>query len=135
MKRLLEASIEPDVKKFIENQGYDVFPQVQVLGRRIDLLGIRERRMLAVELKVRDWRHAIYQAYLASLCANRVYVAVPNSTLHLVARDVFVQNGIGLLSVNGGVDVVVEASELNNVHPILQHRIAKSLDGRSEESP
>lgn len=134
MKGLLEASIEPDVKKFIEGQGYAVFPQVQVLGRRIDLLGIREERMLAVELKVRNWKHAIYQAYLASLCANRVYVALPDSTLHLVSRDVFVENGIGLLSVNGGVDVVVEASELNNVHPILQRRIAKSLYCKSEES-
>ena len=132
LKRILEDSIEGDVKKFVEEQGYDVYPQVQVLGRRIDLLGIREGRMLAVELKVRDWKYAIYQAYLASLCANRVYVALPNATIHLVKRDAFVENGVGLLSVNGGVEVVVEARELNNVHPILQRKIAESLRDSSE---
>jgi hypothetical protein len=134
MKRLLEESIEGDVKKFVEGQGYDVYPQVQVLGRRIDLLGIREGRMLAVELKVRDWKHAICQAYLASLCANTVYVALPNATIHAVKRNVFVENGVGLLSVNGGVEVVVEARELNNVHPILQSRIAESLRSHSKRA-
>lgn len=134
MKRLLEGSIEEDVKKFVGEQGYDVYPQVQVLGRRIDVLGIRQASMLAVELKVRDWKYAIYQAYLASLCANRVYVALPNETIHLAKRDLFIENGVGLLSVNGGVEVVVEARELNNVHPILQRRIAESLRSRSEES-
>ena len=127
MKRLLEEDIEEDVSKFIEEKGYDVYSQVQVLGRRIDLLGIQRRRMVAVELKIRNWRHAICQAYLGSLCADLVYVAVPDSTIRTVEKKIFVDNGVGLLSVNGGVEVVVEAEELNNVHPILQRSVAESL--------
>jgi len=134
MKRPLEEDIEEDVSKFIEERGYDVYPQVQVLGRRIDLLGIRKRRMLAVELKIRDWKHAVYQAYLGSLCANLVYVAVPDSTIPIVERRVFVENGVGLLSVDRGVEVIVEAQELNNVHPILQHSIAESLTNDLEKA-
>jgi predicted RecB family endonuclease len=132
VKRLLEESIEGDVKRFVEAKGYDVYRQVQVLGRRIDILGVREGSMLAVELKVRDWKYAIYQAYLASLCASKVYVALPNATIHLANPNVFVENGIGLLSVNGNVEVVVEARELNNVHKTLQNRIAESLKSNSE---
>jgi hypothetical protein len=134
MSRLLEESIQPYVMKFIEEQGYDAYSEVQVLNRRIDVLGIRRKRILAVELKIRDWKAAIYQAYLASLCANRVYVALPSATVHLAERNVFARNGVGLLSVNDGVEIIINAKELHNVHPILQFRVAKSLTTRPKRT-
>ena len=127
MKQLLEKDIEKDVTTFIENQGYVVYPQIRLLNRRIDLLGIRaDNQMLAVELKIRNWKQAIHQAYLGSLCASKAFVALPSTTLHLVDLNIFIRTGIGLLSVNGNVDVIVRARTLGNIHPTLQRKVFES---------
>jgi hypothetical protein len=42
---------------------------VPILGRRADLIGTRDDALVAVELKLRDWREALRQAIAYQLAA------------------------------------------------------------------
>ena len=46
---------------------------------RIDLYGFscEENSTVAIELKLSDWRRAVEQAMLYQLCADLVYIAMP----------------------------------------------------------
>ena len=67
--------------------------------KRIDLVCMRGRRMHAIELKVRDWRGAVRQAY-ANLCtADYSYVGLWHEAAARADRDVLKRSGIGMLEI------------------------------------
>lgn len=54
---------------------------------------------LAVELKVRDWKRAIQQAHIYQLCADYVYIAMPEETIRRIDLEELEEEGIGLICV------------------------------------
>ena len=57
--------------------------------------------MIAVEVKVSDWRRAAYQALRNTILVHRSYVALPSSVAHRVQnQEVFRTHGIGVLSID-----------------------------------
>jgi hypothetical protein len=68
----------------------------------MDLYGFSRKLGLtvAIELKLFKWQRAIKQALLYQLCADLVYVAVPQETVPRVDLGQLEAIGIGLISVS-----------------------------------
>ena len=97
-----ELLVQP-VEDYFTSYGYMMVREVQFFSKYIDLFGFNggSSSTVAVELKVRNWRRAIKQAKIYSLCANRVYIAMP----YLVAKRAAKEMGsdcIGVLAVHTG---------------------------------
>jgi hypothetical protein len=57
--------------------------------------------VVAIEVKVSDWRRAIHQAIRNKTVAHRSYVALPSTIAYRVRREELIQTfGIGVLSVD-----------------------------------
>ncbi len=98
----LEAELVAPVTAWLREGGYRVTAEVPILGRRADLVGAREDALVAVELKMRDWRGALRQAMAYQLAADRTWVAMPLSAASAAyrARWQFEAEGVGLLAVD-----------------------------------
>lgn len=75
------------------------------LGRRnIDLLCVPKNRRdewVAIELKVRNWMQAVWQANVNFQIAEQSYIAIWHEFVHLPARNIdkLLHYGIGLIEV------------------------------------
>ena len=57
--------------------------------------------VIAIEVKVSDWRKATHQAIRNTIVAHRSYVALPSTVAHRVRNEELIQSfGIGILSVD-----------------------------------
>jgi len=64
--------------------------------------------LISVELKWRDWKRALRQAYVNQICCDKSYVAMPEK--HLPVNLIpFHSTGVGLIAVNGNARIVVES--------------------------
>ncbi len=107
--------------------GYSVDAEVPILGRRADLIGTRDDALVAVELKLRDWREALRQATAYQLAADHTWVAMPLGAASSAyrARWQFDAEGIGLLAVDdrGNVRAPIAAQPSPRLLPYLRERI------------
>jgi hypothetical protein len=83
---------------------------VSFLGSWIDLYGrLDDETSIAIELKVSDWKRALAQAVRVRNSAHIVYVGLWSPYVHRAvtpeATAAFEAAGVGLLSVNGSVNV------------------------------
>jgi hypothetical protein len=90
--------------------------------------------LVAVELKLEDWREALGQAMHYQLAARRAYIAMPlnGAILPLRQRSRLERQGVGLLAVAplGDVRTLVEAKESTRRLPFLtQHTLEKWFAG------
>lgn len=123
----LESQLVEPVTAWLEGAGYRVELEVPILGRRADLLGAREDALVAVELKMRDWREALRQAIAYQLAADRVWVAMPLAAASSAyrARWRFQAEGVGLLAVDdrGSVRAPIPAGRSPRLLPYLHDGI------------
>ena len=119
-----EYMLEPAVIAFLQDIGfYNVFREVPLGSRRIDLCAVDSReRIAAVELKLRDLKGLLRQASTCRLAADLVYVAIPADQVRRLDVDLVREMGIGILSVGPGrATVVLEVSETHKPRS-LRHR-------------
>lgn len=106
--------LAPLVKTYID-KGYRAFAEVQLSSRWIDVLLLHEKNkeIIAVELKLTDWRRAYKQAKVYPIAADYVYVGMPEKYIHraLDNSNYFEELGIGLLAINGKAVEVVQAQK------------------------
>jgi len=99
----LEAELIHPVKTYFQHQGYRVYEE-QRLGFRIaDIVGIKKNTVIAVELKLRDYKTALAQAKTYQLAADYVFLAFPLMQCPRVLRKcehILHKEGIGLLGVH-----------------------------------
>jgi len=69
-------------------------------GKRVDLLFINDTKKAAVEVKMRDWEKALFQAYLNSYFFDESYVALPQDIVNKLDFTIFEYYGVGLIAVN-----------------------------------
>lgn len=106
--------IAPLVKSYIE-KGYKAYAEVQLSTRWIDVLLLNERtsEVIAVELKLTEWKKAYRQAKVYQIAADYVYVGMPEEYVHraVTNKSYFDDLGIGVLSINGVATEVIEAKK------------------------
>jgi hypothetical protein len=81
--------------------------------RRIDIVGLKGREIIAVELKLRDWRGALGQAWRNRVCSHWSYVALPYVVASHIATEEFKRYGIGVWAVRGSRITVASEPELS----------------------
>ena len=85
--------------------------ELPVGPRRIDLVGLRKREIITVELKLRDWRAALRQAWRNTICSHWSCVALPYDVANHVATQEFMRYGIGVWAVQGSRIIVAKEAE------------------------
>jgi len=99
---IIEEDLRPIVDHYFRGRGFRTYSEVFLLERWIDLLAVRDE-VVAVELKIRDWRQAVKQATMYQLAADYTFVAMPwaNAFTANRHRGAFEDDGVGLLAVRG----------------------------------
>lgn len=85
--------------------------------------------LVAVELKLKDWRRAVAQAGRYRLFAERSFVAMPATVMSAKLETEARRNRVGLLAIDSaaGVEVVLEAPESGPLQPARRRWAAEQL--------
>jgi hypothetical protein len=122
-----ESALLHPVITLFEEPGYSTLLEARLSRKRIDILFIPNThgRWIAVELKVRDWKTALWQAAVNVQIADASYVALWTTSIpHALGRqELFKSYGVGIISVaECGASVVLEAEYLPNSTRIRQQK-------------
>ncbi len=127
----LEAELLEPVSGWLEDTGFEVRTEVPILGRRADLLGLRQDGLAAVEMKMRDWSGALRQAIAYQVAADWAWVAMPLAAASRAYRQrwKFEAEKVGLLVVDDGgrVRVPIPAGPSPRLFPALGEKIRGDL--------
>ncbi|MBI4393985.1 MAG: hypothetical protein HY556_09360 [Euryarchaeota archaeon] len=126
----LEENLRIPVAAHYARLGWKVAHEVEINGRYADLVFGRAATILAVELKLTDWREALAQASHYQTAAHESYVAMPleNTFAPMRQRGKWERAGVGLLGVDmeGGVRVVKPSRASERRLPFLtEHLLEK----------
>ena len=70
----------------------------------ISSLPVQKNNLVAIEVKIKDWKTALHQAYSNLYVADYSHVALWHHTIPNVDFSIFQQVGIGILEVNGSCE-------------------------------
>ncbi len=112
--RVSEAELAEPTKQLFSRNGFVSFDELRIpVGqKRVDLMMVHKNypKMVAVELKVSDWKTAVRQALLDTHCAHFSYVALWHKAVPNVDRAWLEKSGVGLISVtNEQAEIKVKA--------------------------
>ena len=99
----LELELVKPVSDYFKKQGYIVRYEVRIGFCRADAVAFKKDIVVAIELKLCDWKKAIVQAKNYQLGCDFVYVAVPLWKSYNILRkaEFFLKKeGIGFLVIN-----------------------------------
>ncbi len=128
------------VTEWLSNKGYNVWCEIPFHERVIDIVGMRENDLIAVELKKSFARKVFYQASTCQIFARQVYCcAFTNPSKVSIKRAKL--RGLGLLRVGNGICHRILEHDYDNVWEPEAERMRerlKMLEGythkRREES-
>lgn len=129
-----EEELRKPVREYFENKKFSVFDEVKLFARNIDVVAKKRDEVIAVELKLRDWKKAIDQARLNLRVSNYSFVALPEPVWDRIDRRIYsmsFEHGIGLLSVDGVTRQIMRPERSKRIQPYLRRRFLCSLQ-RSE---
>lgn len=135
-----EEALRDPVRHWLVAQGFTVRDEVRFNGRVADLVGVRGDDVVAVELKLRDWKGAHVQAKAYQVGAPRTFVALPLARalkVHPAKTSRFEDSGVGLLGVDvddASVRVLVEADPSDRTLPFLAEGLRTRRVGRSRST-
>ncbi|SRR6266849_267784 len=116
-----ESDLLAPVARFVKRRGFCLqTAELPFYEYRIDLYGFSRKNdaTVAIELKLSNWKRALEQTMLYQLCADLVYIAMPESSARRVDKSELEANGIGLIAVrdSGSCTCVLVAKHHNEVH-------------------
>lgn len=99
--KISELQLQEAVAAYFVRHGFVVMSEMQFFSKRIDLFAVDRDSLttIAVEIKTRDWKRALFQARTYLVCADHVFVALPSHLAHNIATKDFERDTIGLLAV------------------------------------
>ena len=106
-----ELSLIQTVSEYLDHRSFHIVTELPFLQRHIDIVGYEPTKgaLIAVEAKIKNWQIAVKQAVTCLLFADEVYIAMPTQYIHRVSHVEIARFGIGLLGVNGSVEIVHQA--------------------------
>lgn len=104
-----EADMAAPVMNWLQSRGLTPYGEVRWYSQTIDVVGLTDDTIEAVEMKLSLTKHVLYQAHLNQLASHRSWCAVATRPRKYAER---MPTGVGLLVVTAdGVEVLVEAEE------------------------
>jgi len=129
---LRERDLAPAIVAHFEALGYEVFHEIELGGRRADLVAENASELVGIELKLHEWRNALRQTMAYQLAADRAFVALPLRRAQDAhrARHLFDREGVGLLAVGpkNDVRVVLAAAPSPRLLPALTESVRMRLE-------
>ena len=113
----LEIELIKPVSDYFKKQGYFIKREVKIGYCRADLIAFKQDEVIAIELKLKDWKKAIVQAKNYKLAVDYVYLVVPLFRVYNILRKaehILKKEGIGLLIVketNCEVCKIIDANQ------------------------
>lgn len=114
-----EKEMQKPVKNWVSNKGLKTKTEVKTHGKIPDVVGFAGKEIVVtVELKIKDWKRALYQATINTVYAHESYIAMPAERKKLLQskKHMFEKWGVGVLIVhhNGEVEVLLISSNLKD---------------------
>jgi hypothetical protein len=134
-----EVEMLPSVKRLFGEIEYRLVEQAPLSRKRIDALFLPKKSLpwISVELKVRDWRKALWQAALNAQLADLSFIAIWHRALPsaLLNRDLFALYGVGIISVDHECASIVVDAARSNVSDLKseQQRLTLNTISRQDE--
>lgn len=107
----LERALAAPVARHLQAQGYRTFEEVPFNGRIADIIAVKGDEVVAVELKLADYRTAHRQAVAYQVGCHRSFVGLPlDVALRCLRRHrhEFQKSGAGLLAIQMPEGTVTE---------------------------
>jgi len=129
-----EDSFAVWVEERLSADGWRVFTEVPLMSRRIDIVALDSAgRVLAVELKLTDWRKAVAQAVEHRIACDGVAVCMPRTSVPSAAFEVMDQEGVAFIGVELESGALVLPNRLWHSHPrwrVAEAWLEKALESR-----
>ena len=101
-----ESALYAPVQRVFPRRRYYQVQEAPLGNKRIDLLCVErkagpEAAIIAIELKVKNWRQALWQAYIDLQIASEAYVGLWHESVDSAVshESLFHESGVGLISV------------------------------------
>lgn len=124
-----EEGMYPMIEREYSGDGYIRCREVPLITKKIDLVvfEISSSEIIAIEVKVSNWKRALQQALYYRLCADRTFVALWHEYIHRIKPELFKEKGIGLLEVNGEIIHKIDARRSHSIQKSLRRGIEEHL--------
>ena len=111
LKGVLEEDLYPPMIEYFQNKNYSIELEIPLYRNRVDMVAYNHEHLIAVELKLRNWKRALRQATYYQLGADLSYIAMPlHQAIEPYKRGKLLEReGVGLLA------VVLNKSEVREV--------------------
>jgi len=110
-----ESSLYPKLFDLFSDD-YHVFLQYKIQDcskREIDVLCVEKEKVnpdiQAIEVKISNWKIGYRQAYSRLFYVDRSYLAISREHLNNVDCEILKKHGIGLITVDGSAEVILDA--------------------------
>lgn len=117
-RHVLERDLAPPVVRHLQRQGYRTLEEVHFNGRIADIIALKDDEVVAVELKLRNYREAHRQAVAYQVGCHRSFVGLPLRAALLALRKhkhEFERSGAGLLAIE------TESGDVRELLPARHH--------------
>lgn len=124
-RSIKERTLLNRVERYFRNKNFQTCKEVPLLDNSIDLVAYDNKfsKIIAVEVKVANWKRALQQAMLYQLCAHQVYVALWSNSLNKINLNNFNELGIGLISVDGTARKITNPRRSYIIHKSLMKNV------------
>ena len=95
--RITESQIVAELTKYLKTENYNVRCEVPSCSQSVDLVLTRGRWVTFLEVKVHDWKRAIYQCQAHEQVADYLCIAVATLNVSSNAVSAMEIRGYGLL--------------------------------------
>jgi len=130
---IAESVLVEEIENNFTERCWFVEKEVPLLSKRIDIiaLDIEKDVLIAVEVKVKNWKRAFRQALRYKLCSDETYVALHSKYIHNIDLRKFEKNGIGVISIHegGDIDIILKPQRNDSYHYDLKKKVIQYLKG------
>ncbi len=134
-----EEDLKAGLKSFFRSHGYRAYTEVRMINRWVDLVAVKENEIVAVELKISDWKQALRQAVAYQLGADYSFVAMPfkHACNAYKNRYWFQKEGVGLIAIrphHKDIRVFLEPDRSTRMMPIVRDNLFIVLELNGEKT-
>lgn len=130
-----ESRMYPKISKLFEKDYYIFYNYIipDDSRREIDLVCLEKCKcseVVAVEVKVKDWKRALRQSFKRLFYVDRCYIALSASYVERIDLDMIGKYGIGLISVDGKAEIIMKARKSDKVISWRREMLLNDLTAR-----
>jgi hypothetical protein len=136
---IYEEDLKGGLKSFFRSHGYRAYTEVRMINRWVDLVAVKEDEVVAVELKISDWKQALRQAVAYQLGADYTFVAMPfkHACKAYKNRYWFQKEGVGLIAIRPhrkDIRILLEPERSGRLMPMVRDNLFVVLELNGEKA-